>query len=171
MKVLSKVIYERISNNLLEKIDPLQYRFRPKVGTIQSVTLLKTALSNRLNLKKDTVLCFIDFAKAFDRVEFGLLFKALLNRGVHNREVSLLSEMYTRQKAYLKRDTEKTQEITIKREVRQGCILSPFLFNTYVDDGFSRFFKGFQGLSRFFKVFIRNLAQDLVLKFLNFDHI
>ena len=150
MKVLSNEIYERISNNFLEKIDPLHYGFRPKVGTIESVTMLKTALSNRLNLKKDTVLCFIDFAKAFDRVEFGLLFKALLNRGVYNREISLLSEIYTRQKAYMKRDTETTQEITVKREVRHGCILSPFLFNTYMDEAF--------------KVFTRNLAQDLVLK-------
>ena len=136
MKILSKVMYERISSNLLDKIDPLQYGFRPKVGTIESVTMLKTALSNRLNLKKDTVLCFIDFVKAFDRVDLGLLFKTLQNRGVHNRELSLLSEIYTRQKAYMKGDTEKTQEITIKRGARQGCILSPVLFNTYVDEAF-----------------------------------
>ena len=136
MKILSKVMYERISSNLLDKIDPLQYGFRPKVGTIESVTMLKTALSNRLNLKKDTVLCFIDFVKAFDRVELSLLFKTLQNRGVHNREISLLSEIYTRQKAYMIGDAEKTQEITIKRGVRQGCILSPVLFNTYVDEAF-----------------------------------
>ena len=126
MKILSKVMYERISSNLLDKIDPLQYGFRPKVGTIESVTMLKTALSNRLNLKKDMVLCFIDFVKAFDRVELSLLFKTLQNRGVHKREISLLSEIYTRLKAYMKGDAEKTQEITIKRGVRQGCILSQF---------------------------------------------
>ena len=79
------------------------------------------------------MLCFIDFVKAFERVEFSLLFKALQNRGVHNREISFLSEMYTRQKGYMKGDTEKTKEIAIKREVRQGCILSPVLFNTYVE--------------------------------------
>ena len=72
--------------------------------------MLKTAFSIRLNLKKDTVLCFIGFVKAFDRVEFSLLFKALQNRGVHNREISLLSEIYTRQKAYMKGDSEKTQD-------------------------------------------------------------
>ena len=38
MKVLSRVKYERISSNLLDKIDPLQFGFRPKVGTIESVT-------------------------------------------------------------------------------------------------------------------------------------
>ena len=52
--------------------------------------MLKMALSNRLNLKKDTILCFIDFLKAFDRVELRLLFKALQNRGVHNTESLLL---------------------------------------------------------------------------------
>ena len=64
MKVLSRVICERISSNLLDKIEPLQYGFRPKVGTVESVTMPKTAFSNRLNLKKDTLLCFIDFVKA-----------------------------------------------------------------------------------------------------------
>ena len=52
MKVLSKVMLEQISNNLLDKIDPLQCGFHPKVGTIESVAMLKTALYNRLNLKR-----------------------------------------------------------------------------------------------------------------------
>ena len=162
MKILSKVIYERISINLLNKIDRLQYGFRPKVRTIESVTMLKTALSNRLNQKKDTVLCFIDFVKASDRVEFSLLFKALQNRGVHNREI-LLSEIYTRQKACMKRDTEKTQEITIKRGARQGCILSPVLFNTYVDETFKKLEEEGVEISRNLKIRHVCYADDTVI--------
>ena len=44
----------------------------------------------RLNLKKDIVLCLVDFVKAFDRVKFSLLFKALQNRGVHDREIFIV---------------------------------------------------------------------------------
>ena len=53
IKVLSKVVYKRrISSNLLDKLDPFQYGFRPKEGTIESVTMLRIALPNRLNLKR-----------------------------------------------------------------------------------------------------------------------
>ena len=44
--------------------------------------------------------------------------------------------IYTTQKAYMKVDIEKNQEITMKRVVKQGCILPPVLFNTYVDEAF-----------------------------------
>ena len=51
-----QVMYERISSTLLDNIDPLQYGFHPKVGTIESVKMLNTALPNRLSRKKDPVL-------------------------------------------------------------------------------------------------------------------
>ena len=126
--------------------------------------MLKTALSNRLNLKKDTVLCFIDFVKACDRVGFSLLFKALQNRGVHNRDISLLYEIYTRQKAYMKGDTKrKTQETTIKSGVRQGCILSPVLFNTLVDEAFKQLEEEGVEISRNLKVHHVFYADDKVI--------
>ena len=125
--------------------------------------MLKTALFSRINLKKDTVLCFIDSVKAFDRVEFSLLFKALQNRGVHNTDISLLSEIYTRQKAYMKGETEKTQEITTTRGVRQGCMLSSVLFNTYVDAAFKEVEEEGVEISRNFKIHHICCAYDIVV--------
>ena len=53
MKIMSKVIYNRISAGFFEQLDTLQYGFRPKVGTVESIALLKTILANRINTKQD----------------------------------------------------------------------------------------------------------------------
>ncbi|KAG1664955.1 Retrovirus-related Pol polyprotein from type-1 retrotransposable element R2 [Nymphon striatum] len=112
----------------------MQYGFRPKVGTIESIISLKTILANRIDTKKNTYLCFIDFVKAFDRVEHDKLIKVLKEREVCAMDRKIIADIYRRQKAFMLEDKEKKYPISIKRGVRQGCILSPVLFNTYADE-------------------------------------
>ena len=64
--------------------------------------------------------------KALDRVEFSLLFKALRNRGVHNREISL-SEVYTRQKAYMKGILKRHNKLQSKGELDKVAYCPQFL--------------------------------------------
>ncbi|KAG1671311.1 LINE-1 retrotransposable element ORF2 protein [Nymphon striatum] len=134
MKIMSKILYNRISLNLNHRLDTMQYGFRPKVGTIESIISLKTILANRIDTKKNTYLCFIDFVKAFDRVEHDKLIKVLKEREVCAMDRKIIADIYRRQKAFMLEDKEKKYPISIKRGVRQGCILSPVLFNTYADE-------------------------------------
>ena len=70
-------MYNRISTKINRQLDPLQSGFRPKVGTVESITALKTILNNRINHGKSTYLCFIDFTKAFDIVGHKMLIDVL----------------------------------------------------------------------------------------------
>ena len=88
MKILAKVIYNRISSKPEAKLDPLHYSFRPKVGTIESIAALKTILANRIIMQKDTCLCFIDFQKASDRVEHDILLDCLIKRRANNKDAA-----------------------------------------------------------------------------------
>ena len=136
MKILNKVTYNRISTHLNEQHNPMQYGFRPKVGTIESITALKTILANSINSKQDTYICFIDFKKAFDRVEHDILIDILNKKAIPANEIRIIKKIYENQIGFMKDDSEKQYPIHIKRGVRQGCILSPILFNTYAEETF-----------------------------------
>ena len=136
MKIFCKTMYNRISTKINRQLDPLQFSFRPKVGTVESITALKTILNNRINHGKSTYLWFIDFTKAFDRVEHKMLIDVLKKKGVKQAEIRLICDIYNKQRAFMRNDSERENEIKIKRGVRQGCILSPILFNIYAEEAF-----------------------------------
>ena len=136
MKILNKVTYNRISTHLNEQVNPMQNGFRPKVGTIESITALKTILANGINSKQDSYICFIDFKKAFDRVEHDILIDILNKKAIPANEIRIIKKIYENQIGFMKDDSEKQYPIDVKRGVRQGCILSPILFNTYAEDTF-----------------------------------
>ena len=116
-------MYKRIGTNINRQLDPLQFGFTPKVGTVESITALKTFLKNTINHGKSTYLCFIDFTKTFDRVEHKMLIDVLKKKGVKRAEIRLICEIYNKQRAFLRNDSERENEIKVKRGVRQGCIL------------------------------------------------
>ncbi len=83
--------------------------------------------------KKILYICFIDYTKAFDRFKHDLLFKILSKAGVPDKEINIIKHIYLQQKATVRYENETSEEITITRRVRQGCILSPCLFNIYTE--------------------------------------
>ena len=63
MKILLKVIANRIKPVLNKNIDPLQYGFMPNRGTIEAVTALKTTCSNKIDIGQALFVAFVDFEK------------------------------------------------------------------------------------------------------------
>ena len=76
-------------------------------------------------LNKKVYVCYIDYEKAFDRVNHEKLIDALKRIGVRERDVRFIRNLYWKQKAYIRVQEELSAEIKIKRGVRQGCIMSP----------------------------------------------
>ena len=79
-------------------------------------------------------MCFMDAFKAFDRVNHRLLFKKLIDRGMPPIFVRILMKWYTTQKACVRWGSALSDSFFITNGVRQGGILSPLLFNVYMDD-------------------------------------
>ena len=75
--------------------------------------------------------CFIDYAKAFDCVDHNKLWKFLQEMGTPDRLTCLLRNLYAGQEAAVRTGHETTDWFQIGKGVRQGCILSPCLFNFY----------------------------------------
>ena len=72
-----------------------------------------------------TYACFIDCAKAFDRVKPSEMVKALARTGVDGKDIRIISEIYWNQKAAIRVDQELSEPVAIQRGVRQGCVFIP----------------------------------------------
>ena len=77
--------------------------------------------------KKNIYFCFIDYAKAFDYVDHNKPWKILQEMGIPDHLTCLLRNLYAGQEATVR----TTDWFQIGKEVCQGCILSPCLFNLY----------------------------------------
>ena len=78
--------------------------------------------------QKHIYFCFIDYAKAFDCVDHNKLWKILREMGIPD----LLRNLYAGQEATIRTGHGTTDWFQIGKAVHQGCILSPCLFNLYV---------------------------------------
>ena len=77
--------------------------------------------------------CFIDYAKAFDCVDHNKLWKILKERGIPDHLTCLLRNLYAGQEATVRTGHGTTHWFQIGKGVRQGCILSPSLFNLHAE--------------------------------------
>ena len=83
--------------------------------------------------QKNIYFCFIDYANAFDCVDHNKLWKILKEMGIPDHLTCLLRNLYAGQEATVRTGPGKTDLFQIGKEVRQGCILSPCLFNFSAD--------------------------------------
>ena len=79
--------------------------------------------------QKNIYFCFIDYAKAFDCVDHNKLWKILKEMGIPYHLICLLRNLYAGQEATVRTGHGTTDWFQIGKGVRQGCILSPCLFN------------------------------------------
>ena len=83
--------------------------------------------------KKNFYFCFIDYAKGFDCVDHNKLWKILKEMGIPDHLTCLLRKLYAGQEATARTGHGMTDWFQIGKGVRQGCILSPYLFNSHVE--------------------------------------
>ena len=79
------------------------------------------------------LLCFTDYAKAFDCVDHNKLWKILKKIAVPNHLTCLLRNLYAGLEATVRTGIGTTDCFQIGKGERQGCILSPCLVNLYAE--------------------------------------
>ena len=83
--------------------------------------------------QKNTYICFIDYTKAFDCVDHKKLWKILEEMGIPDQLTCLLRNLYAGQEALVRARHGTADWFQFGKGVRQGCILSPCLFNLYAE--------------------------------------
>ena len=132
-KLLLKVIEQRIVKKIDNEVSRLQSGFRTGSGTRECILNLRTVCEQAIDLRKDVYICFIDYTKAFDRVKHSRIIECLSEIGIDDKDLQIITKMYWEQTAVVRTEHGITEEFQVKKGVRQGCVLSPSLFNLYTE--------------------------------------
>ena len=83
--------------------------------------------------QRNIYFCFIEHSKAFDCVDYNKLWKILKEMGVPDHLSCLLRNLYAGQEATVRTIHGTMDWFQIGKGAHLGCILSPCLFNLYVE--------------------------------------
>ena len=111
----------------------VQAGFRKGRRTIVQIANIRWIMEKAREFQKHIYFCFIDYAKAFDCVAHNKLWKILKEMGIPDHLTCLLRNLYAGQESTIRTGHETTDWFEIGKGVRQGCILSPCLFNFYAE--------------------------------------
>ena len=132
-KVLLHIIAERIRNKLDSELPPEQAGFRRGRGTRNQIGNLRNLMEKTMEFQQPLFLCFIDYTKAFDCVQHQKLWRVMHEMGFSTHLIILIKSLYDGQEATVRTECGDSDWFTIGQGVRQGCILSPYLFNIYAE--------------------------------------
>jgi hypothetical protein len=101
--------------------------------TSDNIFIIRITVDKYLRVKRGKLYwCFVDFEKAFDSINREVLWFKMRMKGVSDRTVSCLSNVCEGIKFCVRcGNNEVTKFVTETEGVRQGCSLSPYLFNIF----------------------------------------
>ena len=135
-KLYSSVINDRLSK-WVENSDILvdeQNGFRKKRSTIDHLSSVTNLIETRKKLKRSTFCAFIDLKKAYDSVNRELLWHKLEHLGIGGTMLNAVKSLYTAVSSCVRINGFYTEWFDVTSGLRQGCSLSPLLFNIFIND-------------------------------------
>ena len=133
MLVMFKIYEARLQQYMNCELPDVQAGFRKGQGTRDQIANILWIIKIVREFQKNIYFCFIDYAKAFDYVDHNKLWKILKETGIPDHLTCLLRNLYPGQEAAVRTGRGTTDWFQIGKGVRQGCILSPCLFNFYAE--------------------------------------
>ena len=115
------------------ELPDVQAGFRKGRGTRDQTVNICWIIEKAREFQKNIYFCFIDYAKAFGCVDHNKLREILKEMKIPDHLICLLRNLYAGQKATVRTGHGTTDWFQIGKGVCQGCILSPCLFNLYVE--------------------------------------
>ena len=125
-----KILHTRLQYYVNQVLADVQAGFRKGRGA-RDQTAICWIIEKAREFQKNIYLCFIKNAKTFDCVD--KLWKVLKELGIPDHLTGLLRNLYVGQEATVRTMYGTIDWFKIEKGARQGCLLSPRLFNLYTE--------------------------------------
>ena len=130
-KIIEIFIVKQMSDYLLTTDN--QFAYKKGHSTEMCIFLLKECIRYYCNHKTPVYVCFLDASKAFDCINHWKLFQILIERKCPAYILRVLVFWYQEQMLCVKWNGALSECFSVSNGIKQGGILSPKLFNIYVD--------------------------------------
>ena len=118
-----RILQARLQQCVNHELPDVQAGFRKDRRTRDQTANIYWIIKKARGFQKNIYFCFVDYAKAFDSVDYNKLWKILKEMGIPDRLTCLLRNLYAGQEAILKTGHGTTDWFQIGTGVRQGGIL------------------------------------------------
>ncbi|KAL8577432.1 hypothetical protein ACOMHN_048067 [Nucella lapillus] len=143
-KVMLRVLLNRLKGKKEEILAEEQAGFISKRSTVKQIFNIRILIKKHLQHQRDLFHNFIDFKKAFDRVWHDDLWQVMRNYIIDSNIIDVIKVLYDDSKSSVLLNNQIGKFFRTTMGVRQGCLLSPVLFNIYLENIMTEALSGFQ---------------------------
>ena len=131
--MLSLVLLYRLQTIIDLQLLESQCSFRKGRGTTDQIWVARQIVERAVEYQTPAHLCFVDLTKAYDSVDRSALIAILKSYRVPNHLTDIIKDMYTETWCQVRTTEGCSEDFKVESGVRQGCVLSPLLFNCVMD--------------------------------------